>query len=295
MIMSDFDKKYRDILFDTLKFTIDFLHKNNLNYYVAYGTAIGAVRHHNMIPWDDDVDIYMPRKDYETLIMLSTKLRNSNYHFVSLETEKSYYLPFGKIFDKRTTILEYEQFVYVVGVYIDIFPLDYTDESIDIIKKHLSDRRKEIIRFQECISEYTVDYFKRTVRDLHPFRFLIGMKKLFFRNSKEDMLNKVIGVDTIFNSERGKYIVSSADFVSPNNIYLSEWFKKTCEMPFGNMKVLLPDNYDLYLRSIYGDYMTLPPKEQRVHKHPHFYINLSERLNLKEVRKRVRNSEFRHM
>ncbi|KXB74135.1 hypothetical protein HMPREF1860_02125 [Prevotella amnii] len=108
------------------EFTL-FCKKNNLTYYAAYGTAIGAVRHHGIIPWDDDVDVWMPRKDYEKLLKLKTTLLKTNYEIINIEN-KGYYLYFAKFCNRNTSIIEREGEPNI-GLYIDIFPLDNYNTS----------------------------------------------------------------------------------------------------------------------------------------------------------------------
>lgn len=97
--------------------------ENNLKYYLAYGTLLGAVRNQKIIPWDDDVDVIMPREDYMKLLEIFPT--ESNYKLLSIYNVKSYYYPFLKIVDKRTK-LEEKNFnkIQDMGVYIDVFPID---------------------------------------------------------------------------------------------------------------------------------------------------------------------------
>lgn len=90
---------------EVFQFTIDFLNSYNLNWCVAYGTAIGAVRHHGIIPWDDDIDIFMPREDYNKFMSLRGELYDTHYRIIAMGDD-NYWLPFAKLFDSNTTIWE---------------------------------------------------------------------------------------------------------------------------------------------------------------------------------------------
>ena len=98
--------------------------ENQLRYYIWAGTMIGAVRHKGFIPWDDDIDIAMPRPDYERFIAHSKEWLPQPYEFVCAENDPRYPLPFGKVQDASTTLIERTHLHYLGGIYIDVFPID---------------------------------------------------------------------------------------------------------------------------------------------------------------------------
>jgi lipopolysaccharide cholinephosphotransferase len=98
--------------------------EHNLRYYLWAGTMLGAVRHKGFIPWDDDMDIAMPRKDYDTLMAHAHEWLPKPFEAVCAETDPNYPGPFGKIQDASTTLIEREHINYIGGLYIDVFPLD---------------------------------------------------------------------------------------------------------------------------------------------------------------------------
>ena len=98
--------------------------KHNLRYYIWAGTMIGAIRHKGFIPWDDDLDIAMPRADYNLLVEHAAEWLPEPYEMVCTETDSEYPLPFGKIQDASTTLIERMHLRYLGGIYIDVFPID---------------------------------------------------------------------------------------------------------------------------------------------------------------------------
>jgi len=103
--------------------------EHNLRYYIMAGTMLGAVRHKGFIPWDDDLDIGMPRADYDLLMANAKEWLPKPYEAVCAENDKEYPLPFAKVQDADTTLIERMHLKYLGGVYIDIFPLDGVPES----------------------------------------------------------------------------------------------------------------------------------------------------------------------
>ena len=108
------------ILDDIHAFCVD----NGIRYFLACGTLIGAVRHKGYIPWDDDIDLYMPRDDYERFIN-EFKSVSGNCRVLDPKKEKHYYYTYAKVVDKRTLLVEPEADGYRIGVYVDVFPVDY--------------------------------------------------------------------------------------------------------------------------------------------------------------------------
>ena len=153
--------KYKNHLYRILKYFISFCEKNDLTYCCATGTMLGAVRHHDIIPWDDDIDVFMPRKDYEELLTLAQKVEADGFRVISAKTCSSF-ATFVKIYNKDTTLWELESIPFVYGVYIDVFPLDETAISkADFLKRYRG--------FRNLFRKYQLSQMKFSVRRLYNY------------------------------------------------------------------------------------------------------------------------------
>ena len=139
MDIKDIKKEWNAKILDILKALTRICEDHGLTFYCCAGTAIGAVRHHGIIPWDDDIDVIMPRPDYDRLLEIAKKEDFGKYELVTPYDNEAYPLYFSKLSDKTTTLVEERERPCVIGLFVDIFPLDATDDDID--KAHrLKDR-----------------------------------------------------------------------------------------------------------------------------------------------------------
>src|SRR5574344_2925357 len=131
-------KKVKDrwnaTILDILKNFMQICDRHGLRYYCCAGTAIGAARHHGMIPWDDDIDVLMPRPDYDRLLEIAQKEDFGKYEVVTPYNNESYPLFFSKLVNRETTLIEEKERPCIIGLYVDIFPLDATDDDLETAK-----------------------------------------------------------------------------------------------------------------------------------------------------------------
>lgn len=228
--------------------------KNGLTYFVMYGTLLGVVRHKGFIPWDDDIDIVMPRGDYDTLAKL---VDDENYlRFMRIEETPDTIYPHGKIIDQRTDMyIHGYRHVDGYGIGIDVFPLDYMSDNV--IKRNISIKYalllRKLIEHSACVSvsksnsllRQTVKYIVFAITRLMNTQKLIRCLDSINKKNKESHYMGVswdaaIPIDKLF---------------MPNN------------MLFEDFEVMVPHDYDYLLKVKYGDYMKLPPESEQVPKH----------------------------
>lgn len=266
MPMTDIEMKM--CLLDILTYVDKWCISHKVQYYLIYGTLLGAVRHKGFIPWDDDIDIAMPRKDYEIFMTkFNESQKNSRYKAININNKNGYYLQFGKVIDTTTLLIEHLNGGIDLGVYIDVFPLDNLCSSNG--------------------SSYELEDAKRLIKKLKPFKDIMNAKlhpwdrkRTLLRNiiamliscipiSKQFIIRKIeklartyenvkfpeyVGI-VVFNIYRGREILKN------------EWFKEIKRMEFEGREFNVPIGYDAILTRTYGDYMTPPPVKDRKSHH----------------------------
>lgn len=271
----------KELLLETLKFAKQFFDRHGLRYIACGGTVLGAVRHKGFIPWDDDIDIYMPREDYNKLLQMSNEMQPFGYEVLSYHN-KGYYMPFAKISHRHSTIWEFKHLPFLMGAYIDIFALDefderFTDEAITRLQLK---SRKVFSKYINAVSSYSIgSFFNRLWHfDIHA----MGLRVLnaYRKPIAHKYLKAFIDMESDYSTHMGEKCVCVTQW--EGKIFKKEWFEDTIECPFEDITVTIPRDYDAYLRLLYGDYMKLPPEEQRI-QHPHYYVNLQQRVSMGDL------------
>ena len=229
--------------------------EHELRYYIIAGTLLGAVRHKGFIPWDDDLDIAMPRKDYDLLMAHAKEWMPEPFEIVAYETDKQYPLPFAKIQDASTTLIERMHLKYLGGIYIDVFPLDGMTSS----------KLKQRIHFAHYFLLKKIQYF--LYRD--PYRHGHGpscwipllCRKLY---TLEEVQEKMKRMQKAYDYDTSELVVDHDD--GRKGIMPRKNLGVPTPILFENKIVMGVENPHEYLSTKYGDYMTIPPgPKQRQH------------------------------
>jgi lipopolysaccharide cholinephosphotransferase len=290
MEMNEADKlEYKKILLQTTKDFIKFCEENGLMYYASDGTALGAVRHKGLIPWDDDVDVLMPHKDYERFLQLQYKLEGTDYEVLT-DTKPNYPLLFAKFSCKKTTIWEVRNIPCIYGAFVDVVPMYEVDDTDDMEKK-FNQYRKAHERFVISRKIYSFSDWFDLLKKRQLLTFFKKMaKKMFYNIFSWYYHCEYKKLEHIFQSSEGsKYIgISGLSSYFRRPMYEKEWFGRGLMVPFEDFMIRLPENYDAYLKHLYGDYMTLPPIEQRISHHYLYFYDLKCKLTVKECKDRMK-------
>lgn len=274
-------KQFQEHILKVFKFTVDFLERHNLRYIACGGTVLGAVRHKNFIPWDDDIDIYLPRADHERLLDLKDEMRKEGFDVLSLR-DKGYYLPFAKVSDMNTTLLEQAEFPFVMGIYVDLFALDNfsgTDEEITAIQRR---SLKKFYNYQKSVNHSkTCDWWRDALKG-HLGDAVEKLQIMLSRPFRKLLLRRFLNYQRWYSSFDGDKTVCVTQWAG--RIFKREWFEDVIDYPFADTTVKIPRDYDGYLRCLYGDYMTLPPVEQRHSEHNHLILDFESRVEDVEMK-----------
>lgn len=254
----------RSLQLEMLKYIDEICTNNNLRYYAAYGTLLGAIRHQGFIPWDDDIDLYMPRSDFDKFQRI-VKADNTYYNVISMLNTSSYYQPFAKLSDFRTVLIENnEPKEYDQGVYIDIFILD----SLPSDKKKAKRAKKKCHRYMILTYSLADNGFPKDKRGIVLLKsiFVWAYIKVILLLGKQDSIKMK------YEKAAKKYDYNNSIICFPEcpfytELYSKSTFEKYKTATFEDMTVRVPNNYKECLVQCYGDYMTLPPEEQRVATH----------------------------
>lgn len=274
------DSALKTRLLEVFLFAKELFQRYGLRYIGCGGTVLGAIRHKGFIPWDDDIDIYMPRKDYEKLLSLKDEFQGSGYELLNWTTP-GYYMPFAKIADTGSTVWEFKHLPFLFGVSIDIFPLDEFDEPDEVITARQYRSHHYFDKYLNAVSHYTFTDMMRAIckGDIHRLGVQI-LSKWRSRNPQKYLQAFQRFEEKYKQGGEGPKCVCVTQW--EGRIFQSEWFKDVIEVPFEDTSLIIPRNYDAYLRILYGDYMQLPPKEKRV-SHPHYFVDLNKRLTLYDI------------
>ncbi len=257
-------------LLEMMKWLHFFCRENNIKYYANGGTALGAVRHNGFIPWDDDMDIMLPREDYEKLIDLLADKITERYTVETPYSKSSDYLyTYAKLYDTTTTMIEDISYGIRRGIYIDIFPLDGIGNTKEEYEKNF--RRIDIfnlfINARICNWRKGRKLYKNIISVLAKWipDFIVDNKKMV---QKFDQKARLIPYN------KSKYVVNCSGDFRYKGILDKEILGEPTEHVFEDTIILVPQNVEGYLEKVFGDWQEMPSEKNRCTTHANWFIDL---------------------
>lgn len=262
---------------ELLKNFITICKENNLHYYLMGGTLLGAVRHKGFIPWDDDIDLFMPRPEYDKLINLIkdnkiTLTNNRDFHSFELKND---YVPFLKFVNKNIPVNINDKYALDKYLWIDIFPIDGLPSNETAANSYIKSMYfKSLLYVIKSTNIRNIFKTSKTKKD--------GFVKLFLKFltiflNKNKMIEKYIKDVKKYNYSDSIYASNVIWAPRQAPFYKKDIFDEEIEIDFENIKAKTFKKYDDYLKQTYGDYMKLPPIDKRYsHSFDAYKINKKE-------------------
>ena len=237
---------------------------HDIRCYLCDGTMLGAVRHSGFIPWDDDADVCMPRPDYERFMQHAQEWLPQPLEARCYETDPTYPGAFGKIIDSATTLVEREHYAYVGGVYIDVFPIDGISGSKLAQKRQL----------------WKYQFYNRLIYLLHrnPYKHGHGVSSwlplLVRRFIKHKSIQNALRKNMLrYDFDQCDLCVNYDDGM--RGIMAKACYGRPTPILFEGKELMGVEQADAYLTNTYGDYMTIPPHEDR-RQHNFYYLDYGQ-------------------
>ncbi|MCD8221080.1 MAG: LicD family protein [Clostridiales bacterium] len=260
-------EKLHDVDLEIVKAVVKICDKNGLVYYMSGGTLLGAVRHHGFIPWDDDIDLAMPRDDYEKFLQIAPTELPHNLQIVNYRTDPLYQYYITRVRDTETRVEEIriENDYRYTNASIDIFPLDGTPNSLPIRKLYFLRVMTHRALMSLCYKD-SIDRSRKRGKIEKIFLYVmerLPIERIFDPYKEKCKIDKIMRKHSV---EKSNNIGCLMGTYRTNQIVPKRYFGNGKMYKFESIMLRGPELYDEYLTQMYGNYMQLPPKEsQKIH------------------------------
>lgn len=263
--------KLKNVELSILKDFIKTSEKHNLQWFVAYGTALGAVRHNGFIPWDDDIDVFMLRKDYDKFMKIFDKELGKKYNLVTPERTPGYSASVTHLELKGTKFVHSvsEIMPYKNGICIDIFMLDKTSAN----------KIRQWFHLKKCWIYGRLLFLCENPKPNIPLNGIMkNIAKIIcslihkilklFRISSKTMYKKLDKCARKYNNSKSNLYTSLTDYLMKESLVYKDDIFPLKKVKYEDIQVNIMNNHDKNLTNLYGDYMKMPPAEKRYNHRP---------------------------
>ena len=257
-------KLLQEIELENLRMLMEICEKNHLRYYLIGGSLLGAMRHKGFIPWDDDIDVGLPRPDYKRFVKIAKDYLPAHMDVKTMTSDPNYKCYFTRLINNKKKIYwDHGQYTAVIGVWMDVFPLDG-------LPKNRLLREVQLFRVKLCKALYKftqIDYVttNRTNRPLSErvlirFARITRIGRLMDGDKRLKKLDKVLQK---YDYDSSAYAWNFSGCYGRREVVPHIQLGGSRTAQFEGLRVSIPEAAEDYLTSIYGDYMKLPPEDQR--------------------------------
>lgn len=248
----------------------EFCREKNIEYFAAYGTLIGAVREHGMIPWDDDIDVWMKREEYQKLVRdFPSWGSERGVYLLCCETNDKYNRIYSKICMDHTLVETLDRYNdYDEGIFIDLFIIDGSPDNK--LSRFLHEKRLQVLKNTVTLAAYGADRLPDASKKARVYGFLSRFVRWVDQNKVSRKTEKILSKYPCKESEillipRGQH--RGRVFEMP-----ADWFSNASFVEYDDARISIPNGYDGALKMIFGDYMTPPPEDKRQPAHKMDYF-----------------------
>lgn len=249
---------------ENLKALVRICEKNNLRYYLIGGSLIGVLRHKGFIPWDDDIDVGLPRADYNRFVKIAKQYLPEHMDIKTMSSDPNFKCYYTRLINNKKKIYwEHGQYVAKIGVWLDVFPIDGLPANPILRKLHVFHALvcKALYKFTQIDYVSTNKKRKKLEDFVIKFAIVTRIGKLF---SAEKRLKRLDQVLQKYDYDTCDYVWNFSGSYGKREIVLKPQLGGERKGRFEDLTVSIPIESENYLTSIYGDYMTLPPENKRV-------------------------------
>ena len=266
---SDMLRRLQLTLVDILKVIDEVCGKYDIHYSLYAGTLLGAVRHKGFIPWDDDLDICMSREDYERFITAWDKEQPEGYILQNKNTDPGFTQTFTKIRKEHTAFLQYDWEIgrYHTGIFVDIFPLDRIPSG-KLNRAVFKWRCMKYLLYTREFVPPKASAFTRFVSQCF-LKVSTARGRINYRRKFEERLKK-------YDRHTEWNTIGAESLLSLSQILPSDIMDEYVRLPFESGEYECVKKWDEMLKIKYGDYLQLPPEDQRIWNHNHLAIDFEK-------------------
>lgn len=266
-------KKLQKVELEILKDFMDVCDRHNLRYFGIAGTCIGVLRHKGFIPWDDDIDVAIPREDFEKFLQYAQEELSEKYIVMNGRNNENYPLMTTRLMMKGTKFREYAlaHIDCPLGIFLDLYPFDHLSDDP---KKRKKQMRKawffSKLLILRSIPKPVLAFKGWKAKVVHGICAVVHYGMVVLHISKKWLIDQCEEASTRHNDEiNSEYVDFLCDTTPDMNIYAVKDLYPLQQLDFEDIKMWFPKNMHNNLTNMYGDYMQLPPEEKRKNHYPY--------------------------